>query len=567
MGQRVSVRLRVAGLCCAALAVALLPAACDAGLAVGLQDKIELEEPSIPAPPVAEGSSDPLGITLAEAEYYSLLLTWEPATDEHLEQARLQYRLAAADTEAAVTGAAMHDADIWVDWSEGVTRFDTDSDDDAYENVAMTYGQEFWVNVAVRDRAGHTAYYTPTPVATTDDTDAPTPGELTVDTGSVGVDGFSVTWDAASDVDGLTPAADLMYKVVYTDAGSDALATLADAEANGTVAQDWKKGISGITIDGLIDQWTYHVAVFVRDNKGLVSRYPPAEAETEKLPRMFLFQHAPPASTLCVTDLDASSLEVIRTFTDTDDSEVYAMAIDHAERKLYWADANYGNNPAADPGAILRCNFDGSNVEEVITTNLPEPFGLAIYDDGTDRYLFWTDFTNNAIYQSPLPPPSTNAASYVILDTDDGVEAPAGIAVDPISKTLHWVQQAGTRFVGEAQIADPENTILNRIDEELLHQFAMAVNPDRDRVYWTSWSPGEIRSRQYNDGWDSYESLVTANLSTPSGIAVDPNTEAIYFTDLNKHKIYRLPLGSTETDAANLELPQTLTAPLGIAIY
>jgi hypothetical protein len=488
--------------------------------------------------------------------------------------------LAAADKEAAVTGAAMHDADIWVDWSEGVTRFDTDSNDDAYENVTMTYGQEFWVNVAVRDRAGHTAYYTPTLVSTVDDTDSPTPGQLSEDAGSTAFDSFTVTWDAASDVDGLTADADLTYKVIYNDISSESLATLEDAEANGIVAQDWKKGITQATIDGLIDLWTYYVAVFVRDDEGLVGTYGVLEVETEKLERLFISESAPAGQAIIVDLIDLADEPVDQGFSDVPgvpflaDSVLGRVAVDPIERKIYWTDNNYedAGTGIAD-GRIYRCNFDGSEPEAVITTNLPEPRGLAVDWSAPNRYLYWTDLVNNAIYRSPLPPPTTDADDYIILDSGDDVDQPRGIDADTDTDRIYWVQAAGVGYgyLRDAAGTDPIGTPRNL--ETTTGSYTaqdIAVDRDADTIYWTEsneFNAGEVRTRTYEGSFDSAVTLIDTNLSNPQGIEVDTGTGTIYWVDAYEYKLYAAPPSPGTSDADDYDITTGLGLPEGIALY
>ena len=78
-----------------------------------------------------------------------------------------------------------------------------------------------------------------------------------------------VNWAAASD--DTTPTASLEYQVVYST--SNNITTLTDAEANGTVGQDWTANIGTATIGGLNFATTYYFQVLVRDGGGKKSVY------------------------------------------------------------------------------------------------------------------------------------------------------------------------------------------------------------------------------------------------------------------------------------------------------
>ena len=96
----------------------------------------------------------------------------------------------------------------------------------------------------------------------------PTAGTSLAFTGSSGSI-VVVNWAAASD--DTTPTASLEYQVVYS--ASNNITTLTDAEANGTVGQDWTANIGTATIGGLNFATAYYFQVLVRDGGGKKSVY------------------------------------------------------------------------------------------------------------------------------------------------------------------------------------------------------------------------------------------------------------------------------------------------------
>ena len=48
----------------------------------------------------------------------------------------------------------------------------------------------------------------------------------------------------------------------------------------------------------------------------------------------------------------------------------YGIALDVASGKMYWTDS--------EADKIQRANLDGSNVEDLVTTGLSNPFGIAL---------------------------------------------------------------------------------------------------------------------------------------------------------------------------------------------
>lgn len=74
---------------------------------------------------------------------------------------------------------------------------------------------------------------------------------------------MTVSWSASDDI---TLATDLSYKVVYSL--SDNISTVGDAEANGTVLQDWTINSLTVSMTSLDPVTTYYVTVMVRDEEG-----------------------------------------------------------------------------------------------------------------------------------------------------------------------------------------------------------------------------------------------------------------------------------------------------------
>lgn len=71
---------------------------------------------------------------------------------------------------------------------------------------------------------------------------------------------MTISWAATDDE---TPSADISYKVVYSL--SDNISTLADAEANGTILQDWTINSLTANMTTLTAVTTYYVSVLARD--------------------------------------------------------------------------------------------------------------------------------------------------------------------------------------------------------------------------------------------------------------------------------------------------------------
>ena len=105
---------------------------------------------------------------------------------------------------------------------------------------------------------------------------APVAGAAPTFTGSNGAI-VHLAWNAASD--DYTAVDNLEYSVYRSQA--DNIATVADCDANGTLALGWSTATTGVTLsDGIALRTTYWFTVVVRDAEGLRTAYPTASYTT-----------------------------------------------------------------------------------------------------------------------------------------------------------------------------------------------------------------------------------------------------------------------------------------------
>ncbi len=98
--------------------------------------------------------------------------------------------------------------------------------------------------------------------------------------------------------------------------------------------------------------------------------------------------------------------------------------------KLYWSDWGTDKIQSAD--------LDGSNVEDLITSGLSVPYGLAL--DVSGGKMYWTDRQNGKIQRADLD--GSNVED--LLTSADGLVDPSGLAVRAGSSS------GGTYGVGDA---------------------------------------------------------------------------------------------------------------------
>ncbi|WP_170932676.1 bacterial Ig-like domain-containing protein [Desulfosporosinus sp. FKB] len=125
-----------------------------------------------------------------------------------------------------------------------------------------------------------------------------------------------LSWAAGSD--NVTAAANLQYKVIYST--SNNLGTVTNAEANGTVAQDWSANLTDKQVTGLSAGTTYYFNVLIKDEAGNESVYTTATQVTTAAPvALQSIAITTPATKLIYTagdSLDISGMVVTGTYSD-----------------------------------------------------------------------------------------------------------------------------------------------------------------------------------------------------------------------------------------------------------
>ena len=195
-------------------------------------------------------------------------------------------------------------------------------------------------------------------------------------------------------------------------------------------------------------------------------------------------------------DLDGSNVEDLVT---TGVSAPLGLALDVAAGKLYWV----------DPGEekIQRSDLDGSNVEDLITTGLGLPYRLAL--DVAGGKMYWTDQGTNKIQRADLD--GSNVEDVITL-----LLAPASLALDLAAGKLYWVDARADKI--QRSDLDGSN-VEDLITTRLGLPYRLALDVAAGKMYWTHQGTNKIQ-RSDLDG-SNVEDLVTTGLMRPSGLVLD----------------------------------------------
>ena len=217
------------------------------------------------------------------------------------------------------------------------------------------------------------------------------------------------------------------------------------------------------------------------------------------------------------------------------------LVVDPDSPPIYWTDW--------ETAKIQRANLDGSYGEDLVTSGLDSPYGIAL--DIAGGKMYWTDFGTDKIQRANLD--GSNVQNLVT----SGLASPFGITLDIAGGKMYWMD-AGTNKIQRANL-DGSN-VEDLITSGLSHPRGIALDITGGKMYWTDFGTDKIQ-RANLDG-SNVEDLITSGLSHPRGIALDITGGKMYWTDFGTYKIQRANL-----DGSNVEdLVTGLHTPGGIAL-
>ena len=217
--------------------------------------------------------------------------------------------------------------------------------------------------------------------------------------------------------------------------------------------------------------------------------------------------------------------------------------------QMYWTIVEVGAS------AIQRANLDGSQVEDLVTTGLSLPGGIAL--DLAGGKMYWTDWGTNGIHCADLD--GSNVETLVT-----GLNNPPwSIALDGAGGKMYWTIGAIGGVDGEIQRADVDGSNVEILITGLYWPQYITLDAAGGKMYWTIAGPGASAIQRANLDGSQVEDLVTTGLSLPGGIALDLAGGKMYWTDWGTNGIH-----CADLDGSNVETLVTglNTDPWGIAV-
>ena len=206
------------------------------------------------------------------------------------------------------------------------------------------------------------------------------------------------------------------------------------------------------------------------------------------------------------------------------------MALDVAGGKMYWTDSSTSK--------IQRANLDGSAVED-LGIELGSPEGMAL--DVAGGKMYWVDsgadkVTDSGIEEVTDKIQRANLDGSAVEDlVTSGLALPLGIALDVAGGKMYWTDP-GTSKVQRANLdGSAVEDLFTRLDcsrgpaDPQCRPTGIALDVAGGKMYWTDSAISKVQ-RANLDG-SAVKDLVTSGLSRPRGIALDVAGGKMYWTD------------------------------------
>ena len=219
----------------------------------------------------------------------------------------------------------------------------------------------------------------------------------------------------------------------------------------------------------------------------------------------------------------------------------YGIALDVAGGKMYWADAGTAK--------IQRANLDGSHIQNLVPLGLGLPICIAL--DVPGGKMYWTDRGTGKIQRANLD--GSNVEDLVF-----GVKGLHGIVLDVVGNKMYWTDNEASKI----QRANLDGTtIVDLVTTGLQLPNEIALDIAGGKMYWVDDGTRKIQRANLNGA--NVQDLVTTGLHTPVGITLDSIGGKMYWTDLGTRRIQRANLNGTSVQ--NL-VTTGLNAPFGITL-
>ncbi|XP_012944048.1 low-density lipoprotein receptor-related protein 1 [Aplysia californica] len=210
---------------------------------------------------------------------------------------------------------------------------------------------------------------------------------------------------------------------------------------------------------------------------------------------------------------------------------------------------------STNPNAPRKPISNGTGMKNVI--------GLAF--DYTAQRIFFSD-----IQQGNIQSVFFNGTGFQKVMS--GVGSAEGLAFDPMQQHLYWTSYSGSTinrlsFSKQSTISNSHEIVVQLDSHD--HPRDIVVSACKRRIFWTNWSDRRpsIQTAIINNQWKGKfitESIITDQIRTPNGLAIDHREQKLYWSDARLDKIERCNFDGTGRVIIVTTIPQH---SFGLAVY
>jgi low density lipoprotein receptor-related protein 5/6 len=200
---------------------------------------------------------------------------------------------------------------------------------------------------------------------------------------------------------------------------------------------------------------------------------------------------------------------------------------------IYWSQPAI---PNVSPAVIWRADFDGSNIQAIVTQGLSGPWPVVA--DVSTHKIYWGDVNLNRIQRANLDGTSIET---VVSGPFNFIEDPAGLAIDPQNQRLYWTDFNVDKIARTDLIA---HTTVTLVTGEKDIPLGIDLNLDAGLMYWVDSGTGKLRRAQL-DG-TSVQDVLTG-LNSPRDLALDLEHGRVFW-NLGNGNMWRANLDGTNSE-------------------
>lgn len=199
----------------------------------------------------------------------------------------------------------------------------------------------------------------------------------------------------------------------------------------------------------------------------------------------------------------------------------HSVAVDIATDKVYWT--SYVS------GKVRRANVNGSLMEDVVTSGLESPAGIAVgagTSSGTS-WLFWVNRGNGTVQRAHVSSSELLVEPIIETIASPGPYDVHSVIVDPSAGKVYW----SLSRTGRIQRSNVDGSGFVELVTGLERPEGLALDSEEGKIYWVDAAAGKVQRARSSDG-GRVETLFHS-IASPRGVALDLAARKLFWGDLS----------------------------------